>query len=84
VRVLGRPCAVSECTRWWQALRTQESSSLVDLVQADDLVAGLVAARGDLRQELPAPGRPCLRFWPPGGQAAELAASQARRASSAP
>jgi hypothetical protein len=27
---------------------------------------------------------PCLRFWPLGGQAAELAVSQARRASSAP
>jgi hypothetical protein len=26
----------------------------------------------------------CLRFWPLGGQAAELAVSQARRASSAP
>ena len=27
---------------------------------------------------------PCLRFWPLGGQAAELAVSQARRANSAP
>ena len=27
---------------------------------------------------------PCVRFWPLGGQTAELAVSQARRASSAP
>ena len=71
---------------------------LVDLVPAGDLVAGRVAVPGDLHQELasdrlehpldPAsvrrPGRPCLRFWPLGGQVAGLAASQARRASSAP
>jgi hypothetical protein len=30
------------------------------------------------------PGRRCLGFWPLGGQVAELAAWQARRASSAP
>jgi hypothetical protein len=79
-------------------LRTQWCSSLVDLIQAGDLVADRVAVPGDLRQELapdrlghllgPAsarcPGRRCLRFWPLGGQVAELAAWQARRASSAP
>jgi hypothetical protein len=71
---------------------------LVDLVPAGDLAAGRVAVPGDLHQELapdrlehppgPAsarrPGHPCLRLWPLGGQVAELAASQARRASSAP
>jgi hypothetical protein len=41
----------------------------------------------DILSALPLPGARAtlaLRFWPIGGQVAELAASQARRASSAP
>jgi hypothetical protein len=98
VRVLGRPCPVSDVRPLVAGLAHPVARQLANLVPAGDLVAGRVAVPGDLHQEL-APDRSnilstlpltgaratfALRFRSLGGQVAGLAAWQARRASSAP